>query len=147
MLKVMPIEKIEQPAVKPITGTGWIEVVLGTLPPESIQAVESLNNNRKFSFELGRERVYGYALDSAEVAEYSHLDRLAVAMRSIKSKPQGLTIEVKPVGVRAKEVLESLERGTASFEVLVDSRSKTDVSGATSAVVIVRDDVLSASFK
>lgn len=147
MLKVLPIEEIDSPVVQPIADTGWIEVVLGTLPPESIQAVESLNNNRKFSFELSRERVYGYALDTGEEVEYSHLDRLAVAMRRIKSKPEGLAIEVKPVGVRAKEVLESLERGTASFEILVDSRSKTDVSGATSAVVILRDAALSASFK
>lgn len=147
MLKVMPIEKHATPGIAPIGESGWLAVELGTLPPESILAVESLKSNRKFSFELGRERVYGYALDSKEEVEYAHFDRVALALRNLRVVETKLTIDIKPVGLRARQVRETIERGTASFDVLVESRSRTDVSAATSAILVIRDDELSASFK
>lgn len=147
MLKVLPIEYHEKPIVTPIGESGWLAVELGTLPPESVLAVESLKSNRKFSFELGRERVYGYALDTVEQVEYTHFDRVALALRNLHVVDNVLTVDVKPVGLRSKQVSETIERGTASFEMLVESRSRTDVTGATSAILAIRDDQLSASFK
>lgn len=147
MLKVLPIQYHEKPIINPIGESGWLSVELGTLPPESILAVESLNSNRKFSFELGRERVYGYALDATEEVGYARFDRVALALRKLRVEGTVLTIDIKPVGLRSKQVLEAIERGTASFDVLVESRSRTDVTGATSGILVIRDDQLSASFK
>lgn len=146
MLKALPIEKTQAPVITPIGETGWYNVLLGTLPPESVRAVESLNNNRRFSYDMSREGIYGYAMAQTETPEYSHMDRLAIALRAMRVVDGKLSIDVKPVGAKAGAVRKCFEGGTAFFEIAVESRSKTDVSSATSAVVVIHSDELVAEF-